>query len=667
MEIGKELSLKKDLEKIFSFFIFLITFILYQLAIYPAITNGDSGELISASYTLGISHPSGYPLYLILLKLFISILPFNEAISGNIFSSFFASLSIFLLYKNFNLAYNFFFKEENLYIKINSLLLSIAFGFTPILFSQAIITEVYTLNLFFLLLLNLIFLKFILTKNLKLIYLFAFISGVSLTNHPTPILILPFYGIVLYNKIENKKKLFLKISLLFLLGISIYFYLIIRANSNPIINWGNPSNFERMLSHILRKEYQESVQSVNRNFIYFIRQCLEYIKILISQFDFFIILIIPAIIISFKISTKNSLFIILLYLSLSIGFIYITNPKIDKHLIYVSRVFFIPSFVIIQFLIFLFISILIRFRKYFILISILFAIYIILKNFNSQRKNFIAYDFSRNILKTVEKDGILCTVEGDNPLFALGYLRFVEYLRPDITYCNRYGKIFISTFEYFKNLFSIEDKKIYFTSPERIEKDYEKYLTQIGILYHLKFKEPNLNFLNYFYLRTGNKLNDYMDKGLAAIYYYRLGYFYKEFLKNEKEYLKNLKLSEKFGDELKDIQFIIGNYYYSKNDFKNAKKCFERLIKITPLDSSPYFYYALCEIKLNNFENSIKYLLKAKELGEKSIEFYKALAYAYYKTSRIYEAIITIEDALKIYPQDLSLKNLLNYYENLIE
>lgn len=653
--------------------ILIISFGIYVLNIYPEITNGDSGEFLSVSYTLGIAHPPGYPLYLMLLKLFIWILPFNPALSGNIMSSLFASLAVLFIYRNLLLFYKIIFKKKiSIIIKIVSLFLSLFTGIIPLIFSQAIITEVYTLNLFLMLLINFLFLKFIIYKKLNFIYLFAFLYGVSLANHQTPILLLPLYGIILhYGFLKDfekpqKYKLIINSVILFLLGLFIYSYLLIRANSNPVINWGNPSSPVRFIQHITRSEYKDMKLVKERTLIYFLKQCIEYFKLLWNQLGILVLLSIAGIYISFKKNYKITLLSLVFWFILSIGFVYITNPRIDRHILYVSRVFFIPSFVIIIFWLFICIVWLMQRLKYLIILPIIifFVAYI---NVNSGQNNFIAYDFSRNILKTINKNSALFTAEGDNPLFALAYLRYVEYLRPDIDYCNRYGKMFTSSAEYFKNLISIDTRELYFTSPERIQPEYQKYIKQIGIIYKLLLKKQNYHFINYYYLRTGTHTRDYMDKGLAAIYYYRLAQFYKEYLNNKDEYYKNLNLSAEFGDELKDIQNLLGRLYYSKKDYKKAKKFFKKIIQISPEDTTGYFYYGMCELKENNFETSLEYLMKAYNRGMKRAELYKALAFNLYKLRRVYEAIVYLEEAIKFFPENNSLKQMLKYYNSIIE
>ena len=72
------------------FFPFILPFFLFYLfSLHPTVSAGDSGELITAAYTLGIAHPPGYPLWTILGKIFTIIIPFgNIAYRVNLMSAF---------------------------------------------------------------------------------------------------------------------------------------------------------------------------------------------------------------------------------------------------------------------------------------------------------------------------------------------------------------------------------------------------------------------------------------------------------------------------------------------------------------------------------------------------------------------------------------------------
>ncbi len=53
----------------------LLLFVLYALGASRTIYVGDSGELVAAVHTLGIPHPTGYPLYVLLGKLWTLLVP----------------------------------------------------------------------------------------------------------------------------------------------------------------------------------------------------------------------------------------------------------------------------------------------------------------------------------------------------------------------------------------------------------------------------------------------------------------------------------------------------------------------------------------------------------------------------------------------------------------
>jgi hypothetical protein len=53
--------------------IFLTSLSIYVYTLSPTLTFGDSGELITAAYWLGIAHPPGYPIWCLLGKLFTLI------------------------------------------------------------------------------------------------------------------------------------------------------------------------------------------------------------------------------------------------------------------------------------------------------------------------------------------------------------------------------------------------------------------------------------------------------------------------------------------------------------------------------------------------------------------------------------------------------------------
>jgi hypothetical protein len=166
--------------------LFALTFLVYLSTLSPTVGEADSFEFQVVSYTLGIAHPTGYPLYILLGKLF-TLLPIgNVAYRVNLISSLFASLATIYLY----LCLVHLTKHRTA-----SLLATLTFAFSRTFWSQAVIAEVYALNAFFVALMFYLLLKRIGESANQRINGIAFVYGLSLTNHLTMVLLAPAMAI----------------------------------------------------------------------------------------------------------------------------------------------------------------------------------------------------------------------------------------------------------------------------------------------------------------------------------------------------------------------------------------------------------------------------------------------------------------------------------------
>src|SRR3989304_7042555 len=99
---GKKLNI---LKKYLALFISAAAFIIYLFTLAPSVVQIDSGELAALQITLGIAHPTGYPLYTILGYLFSLIpLPFTKIYQMNLLAAIYCAAAVGFFVQSLNLA-----------------------------------------------------------------------------------------------------------------------------------------------------------------------------------------------------------------------------------------------------------------------------------------------------------------------------------------------------------------------------------------------------------------------------------------------------------------------------------------------------------------------------------------------------------------------------------
>jgi hypothetical protein len=77
----------------------LIVESVYFKCLYPHIAPGDSPELVAAAHGLGIGHPPGYPLFLVINKAWSSIFPLGSiGYRANLLNSLISVAAILTIY-----------------------------------------------------------------------------------------------------------------------------------------------------------------------------------------------------------------------------------------------------------------------------------------------------------------------------------------------------------------------------------------------------------------------------------------------------------------------------------------------------------------------------------------------------------------------------------------
>ena len=184
---------------------FTVTFLVYCATLAPTVTLEDSGELVVASDYLGVPHPPGYPIWTLLSWFFQWMFHWvkyygypNPAWSVGLMSAFFGALACGLLALLVSrsgtdmlrgvaqITRKMGYAEETLFCWIGGVSAGLLLAFSPVLWSQSVIAEVYSLNAFFLMLILVVIYRWMCRPHEhKLLYAGAFVFGVGLTNHQT--------------------------------------------------------------------------------------------------------------------------------------------------------------------------------------------------------------------------------------------------------------------------------------------------------------------------------------------------------------------------------------------------------------------------------------------------------------------------------------------------
>jgi hypothetical protein len=115
----------------------LVALVCYVRTLAPDVLYGDSGEFQALSYMLGITHTTGYPVYLALAKLLGSLIPIGTfAYRVNLLSALYAAGTlggVYLLARAFTNS------------RLGAIFGCVALGMAYSFWSQAVIAEIYTL------------------------------------------------------------------------------------------------------------------------------------------------------------------------------------------------------------------------------------------------------------------------------------------------------------------------------------------------------------------------------------------------------------------------------------------------------------------------------------------------------------------------------------------
>ena len=176
--------------------LFIVSFGLYIRTLAPSLLTGDSAEFQTIATTLGIGHPTGYPVYILLARLF-TLLPTGElAASVNLFSAFSAALTVALVYL--------ILRKLGAW-RIPAIFGSLVLALTPLFWKQASIAEVYATSAVCLAFLLFAVLQWRETGDSRWLFLAGVLGGLSLGIHTAVALSAP--AVLLYMILTARRRI----------------------------------------------------------------------------------------------------------------------------------------------------------------------------------------------------------------------------------------------------------------------------------------------------------------------------------------------------------------------------------------------------------------------------------------------------------------------------
>ena len=541
---------KLNTDHVFAFLTFAIGFVTYWSSVAPTTSFWDCGEFIACSYTMGVPHPPGSPLYLLLGRV-MTLLPIASDIGlrVNMSSVLLSSFSLLFLYLS-TVRFIRIFRgpdknsEESFIIGAGAFIGALVLGFSYSFWFNSVEAEVYAASTFFTAIVVWLILKWTdyadKPRGDKYLLLIAYVCGLATGVHLLNLLaiwtvfqiiyfhkfkftwigfliqiaiasaafLIIYPGVVKYIPIamktisvwapvvlvaalivllrwsnQNKKRILALSSMavvLVILGYSTYGVVFVRSTLDPTIDENNPDNLPRLVSYLNREQYGDAPIFDRRwnanpkytgkaDFFWRYQVHHMYTRYFLWQFagqegdhqnagvDFSKFWALPLILgfigmaLHFQKDGKRAFSVLTLFIMAGYGIVLYLNqedpqPR-ERDYSYVGSFYAYAIWIGMgaYYILWLVKNGLKNsggLRKIGVYLStgVLLAAVpgnMMVKNYHLSKRsgNYVAWDYSHNILQSCEENGIIFT-NGDNDTFPLWYLQEVEGLRKDVRVVN---------------------------------------------------------------------------------------------------------------------------------------------------------------------------------------------------------------------------------------
>jgi len=591
--------------------LFLGSFGFYLRHVAPSVTAGDSGEFMTTAATLSLAHAPSYPLYTLVGKCFLEILPWAApSYRMNVLSAFLSSGLLVIL----------FYLVRSIVNRTNvALLFALCFGTTTSFWLHSLVTEVFQLHIFFVVLLSFVLVRWEKEKvkalSYRAIFLFLFLLGLGLGNHQTLIFMIFPFIFVLWRKRESIPRC-LPLGILFgLLGFSVNLMLPIRSSKEPPLNWGQPTTLHRFYRTLARKDYGSFSlalgESPKRNLTNTTKQLVRFSRKISLEMTG-LLFCIAFLGLMFGLKNNPTLYgsFLLLFLFSGPGFYMLGNlPFTAQSEGIMGRFFIMPVFALFMGLVAL--SGYLKKATPFVLV--LLGTFFIGRGWaeaKAHRSHVLVRDYAKAMLRTLPPNAMLFMDGGDDAFYSLAMMHYMENQRPDVELHDRGGLIY-------KNIYGDDFRQI--TKAEKahrriqVEKSFlptrrlyystmasqvlpDQALTQEGFLIsvqgdpHKAISWPVIVLRSLYPLAT----SDYRTRALGAFFPFMEG---RSLLAKQKvnEAMSFFNQAQIMGFDIDWLKQNLGATYeklafqqLQNNELKSAELLYKRWIQYDSLNSKAY-------------------------------------------------------------------------------
>jgi hypothetical protein len=241
-----------------------VAFLVYLRTMAPALHLGDGPELAAAAHVLGVPHPTGYPLQMILLKLVTLLVPVGEVITR---TTLFSALCMAAAAGVTADLLRALLAGAEPAMPAKAALIAGACGGAAAAFLQfhwanATVTEVYALQF----LLSVVFFrmlaKFFSDSSVRALLGSALCLGLGFAHHRLTVTLAPALLIALLvagSRLGASRawRLAAASAAVVAACLALYLYLPVRASALPAINWGDTRSLPNLMHHVGGGDYPQ--------------------------------------------------------------------------------------------------------------------------------------------------------------------------------------------------------------------------------------------------------------------------------------------------------------------------------------------------------------------------------------------------------------------------